>query len=1009
MEPKTLSRLPKPGDIYDDASTGFQRSFDQTRPFTDGPSTDKWGTFVSACVPVFDRQTGKLLMLIGLDIDAKDWSARLNAARRGPILATLAMLVVLASGLILVRRRNRHRTSDSLKLKAWIVAPPAIAAFAGLVILVAYEYRGSAEESRQNMLRFTEQTRVECDQCLNSAVQLLKSQIDHIANNHELLEAWQKRDLAALTALSQPSFENLKNRYKVTHFYFVEPDRTCFLRVHHPERRGDRLDRATMVTAVRTGEDAWGSELGPLGTCTLRYVRPWKHDGKVVGYLELGIEIERLVEQLARVMDAEIATVVRKQYTTQQNYENGQKKFGFEGNWNDYRDFLMVHQTAPYLADAVMRGLSGHSDPASGVGVFDVDQGSRRLTCGVIHMPDVLGRDVVNLVIVRDVTVHAVAARNALLWSVGLASSLIGGVLMLLWSVTDMAEKQLRSAFATIHDSRERFAQVAETNNELIWEVDASGLYTYASQACQTLLGYEESELVGKRHFYDLHPEEGREEFRRQAFGVFERCEVFRNLQNPIVAKDGRILLMLTNGVPILDNDGKLLGYRGSDMDVTERRQAEDALLRTKAELQQYVTALERSNQALQDANHLAETATRAKSEFLANMSHEIRTPMTAILGYADMVLAEKIGRGTRDHLSVIKRNGQHLLDIINDILDLSKVEAGKMQIESVACSPIELLNEIVSLMRVRADSKHLKLTTTVIGPIPETVITDPLRFRQVLVNLVGNAIKFTDKGEVRLTTQLTQENGLPLFQIEVTDTGIGMDAEELGRLFQAFTQVDNSATRKFGGSGMGLYISKRLAALLGGNIEVQSAPGKGSTFRLTIDPGPLDGVRMLEAEQNAITARPEPILKQSDDKKIEVHGRVLLVEDGMDNQRLIRLLITKAGAHVVAVENGQLAVECALSACRNDEPFDVILMDMQMPVMDGYTATRHLREVGYTGPIVALTAHAMDHDCQKCLEAGCDDYTTKPIDRQKLLATVAYWAVQGQLQRGATGVSTIV
>jgi signal transduction histidine kinase len=235
-----------------------------------------------------------------------------------------------------------------------------------------------------------------------------------------------------------------------------------------------------------------------------------------------------------------------------------------------------------------------------------------------------------------------------------------------------------------------------------------------------------------------------------------------------------------------------------------------------------------------------AETANIAKSQFLANISHEIRTPMTAILGYADLMLEENVGRTTREHVEVIKRNGEHLLGLINDILELSNVEAGKMQIELTGCSPVQVVAEVISLMRVRADSKHLKLKTELAGALPQTVLTDPLRLRQVLVNLVDNAIKFTDQGEVCITARLTDDGGRPRLYFDVTDTGIGMSEEQVQKLFQPFAQGDNSSTRKFGGAGLGLCIGKHLAEALGGDIEVRSEPGKGSTFSMSIDPGPL-------------------------------------------------------------------------------------------------------------------------------------------------------------------------
>ncbi|MHB1034188.1 MAG: Cache 3/Cache 2 fusion domain-containing protein [Pirellulales bacterium] len=427
---------------------------------------------------------------------------------------------------------------------------------------------------------------------------------------------------------------------------------------------------------------------------------------------------------------------------------------------------------------------------------------------------------------------------------------------------------------------------------------------------------------------------------------------------------------------PVLGDNGEVLHVIEAGRDVTEHRLAEEALRRSKA--------------ALEDANRRLEKANGAKSDFLAGMSHEIRTPLTAILGYADLLLDDHVAPDEgREYLAGIRRNGSHLLSLINGILDLSKIEAGKLTVDMRPCEFRLILADVAGSMQVRADERDVALSVECDDALPEWILTDGDRLRQILYNLLANAIKFTEHGSVRVAVSALAcwQDAKPALQIQVIDTGIGIGPETVARLFQPFVQADASTSKKYGGTGLGLVISRRIAGLLGGEVTAESVLGRGSTFTLVLPVGDLDDAAKPPAQSGSTAA--EGVRSHACSAALaDLTGlKILLVDDGLDNQRLIRTVLQKAGAEVEVAENGQVAIVRIQTA--GAPRFDVVLMDMQMPVMDGFEATLRLRAFGYEGPILALTAFAMSGDRDKCLAAGCNDYVTKPIDRAGLLQTV--------------------
>jgi len=517
-----------------------------------------------------------------------------------------------------------------------------------------------------------------------------------------------------------------------------------------------------------------------------------------------------------------------------------------------------------------------------------------------------------------------------------------------------LVEAEQRKLDQRLRDQQFYTRSLIESNIDALMTTDPSGIITDVNKQMEALTGCTRDELIGapfKNYFTD--PERAEAGIKR----VLSEKKV-TDYELTACARDGKQTVVSYNATTFYDRDRTLQGVFAAARDVTERK-------RVEAELQQ--------------AKAVAESASQTKSDFLASMSHEIRTPMNAIIGIADLLAKTPLSPEQNNYVQIFRRAGDNLLHLINDILDLSKVEASQLELERTRFSLNDLLGKVTEMVTVRAHEKGLALVCSIAPEVPCDLVGDPTRLRQVLLNLIGNAIKFTESGEVALRVTVDGDSSVPgTLRFTISDTGIGISGDKLGAVFERFTQADSSTTRRYGGSGLGLTISKRLVELMGGRISVESGVGKGSVFSFAV---PLE--IWAGATRQAILSvgtGPEPPLPA-------LH--VLLVEDSADNRTITIAFLQDTPYRVEIAENGAIAFQKFTTA-----HYDLVLMDRQMPVMDGLTATRAIRAWERANqrpptPIIALTAAALKGDREKCLAAGCTAFLTKPIKQEVLLQAI--------------------
>jgi two-component system sensor histidine kinase/response regulator len=565
-------------------------------------------------------------------------------------------------------------------------------------------------------------------------------------------------------------------------------------------------------------------------------------------------------------------------------------------------------------------------------------------------------------------SVFGVASASSWRWLEHAGWVLFEDVFLTIACVQGVAEMRSIAARTVMLEETDRWkTAIFEAALDAVVSMDREGRVTEWNSKAETMFGWTASEAIGQPlsdmiipMTYRARHIQGLKSYLETRHGpvLNQRIEV------AALRRDGTEFPVELAITPI-QSHGQL-GFCGFIRDITARRRDEQELLRAK---------------------ETAEAANLAKSNFLAHMSHEIRTPLNGILGFTDL-LRRKVHRDDEEKqqmfIDTIARSGRHLLTVINDVLDLSKIEAGQVEIERARFKPVELLAEVVSILRVTAQEKGLVLNYFWTCDPPSAIESDPVRLRQILMNLVGNAVKFTEHGSVTIHASLVanRDGTGHVLKFTIKDTGPGIPVEKQNAIFEPFVQVDSSVTRKYGGTGLGLSICKLLCQLLGGSIQVESHVGFGSVFTFTVDAGiPEFSANICSVSGDVIqsTSKVDACAREGLTSK-----RILLVEDGEINRQLLQIVLQDAGMNVALAENGKQGLDRALQ-----QPFDAILLDMQMPVMDGYTAAAEMRRGGVSCPIVALTAHAMSGDAEKCFNAGCSHYLSKPVEADRLLQTL--------------------
>ncbi|MBF0494282.1 MAG: response regulator [Candidatus Omnitrophica bacterium] len=783
-----------------------------------------------------------------------------------------------------------------------------------------------------------------------------------IAADRRVQTALRSGDADTLLVDWRPVYETLHRENKLTHFYFFDKNRVCLLRVHKPEKRGDVIGRFTALEAERTGKTASGIELGPLDTFTLRVVRPVLAGGELVGYVELGKEIEDVLETLHSSSGNQIALSIHKKFLNRQTFEDGMRLLGREADWDRLSNNVVIYASQGKLPDA----FALLADRAEGDNSYrkiggEVNFDGKTWVAAAMPVQDASGAEVGELLVMRDVSAEKVAFVRMMAISGAVGIMILVLLLSFVYVLLRRTDVGIRAQQEEIKESEKTQRLLMESIDAGVVVIDpATHIIEHANYVAAKMFGSPIDSIVGRVcHNFLCPAEEG-------ACPITDRGQNLEQADRIMLVAGGR-------QVPVMKSV-KRIQIGGRDklietfVDITDRKRAEAKLLEM--------------NRAFREATERANAASLTKSRFLANMSHEIRTPMNSILGYGELLGATALSAKQMEYVKMISSSGTLLLGIIDDILDVSKFEAGKVALETVDFNLDYLCHDVFKMILPRIKDSKINTYVRLDKNIPLLLKGDPTRLRQILINLLGNAVKFTKKGEIGISVfkeDIPVKEGFAVLRFIVKDTGSGIPPGKREAIFNPFTQADESTTRKYGGTGLGLTICKTIVEAIGGKIWVESEEGKGCEFIFTIP---------LALGDRSMTEGIDPVTFNALKGK-----RIIIVDDHQSNTDILRQYCRDAGMDVMRTYSGANEAWKGISGCMaaGDIP-NVILSDIMMPDMSGNDLAKRIRDNYGFGKVklIAVTSDVRLGTAQDAHESGFDGYLPKPVSREELLKVIA-------------------